>query len=307
MAKASKSGKKSSTKPARKGAARAKKPARPAKATKSAKSAKPASARVPFFQVDAFTSRPHHGNPAGVVVLSKFPSDDAMQAIAAEHNLPATAFIVPAGSASGPKWKIRWFSPAVEIKLCGHGTLAAAHVVWNHLKVAGRKIAFQSGAGPLDVTRDGDRIVLDFPARETTKVAMSDILGVALGRHPAELYKSTDYLAVFDNKRDVHELTPDFHAMERLDANVTVTAPAAGHDFVSRHFAPRLGLNEDHATGSSHCTLVPFWAGRLRKTKLSAHQVSHRGGEMFCELKGKRVAIGGHAVSYLEGKIAVPA
>lgn len=313
MAKASKTSKRASASKKKSGKSKAVRKSAPnqkrviAKKTLRSAAKAPSAQRVPFYQVDAFTSRRHHGNPAGVVVLAEFPADDVLQAIAAEHNLPATAFVVPIGAASGSKWKIRWFSPSVEIKLCGHGTLAAAHVLWNHLKVAGSKLVFQSGAGPLHVAKDGDRIVLDFPAREITKTAVSDMLSVALGRPPSEVYKSTDYLAVFDNKRDVHELVPDFHAMERLDANVTVTAPAAGHDFVSRHFAPRLGLNEDHATGSSHCTLVPFWAERLRKNKLTAHQVSHRGGEMFCELKGDRVAIGGHAVTYMEGKITLPA
>lgn len=270
--------------------------------------AKPAATRrVPFFQVDAFTTRLYHGNPAGVVVLDAFPTDDVMLAVAAENNLAETAFLVPAGPVSGPKWKIRWFTPVLEIDLCGHATLASAHVLWNHLGVKGSKLAFQSKSGPLGVEKSGDRIVLDFPSRPPAKVPITDMLCVALGRPPSELYKARDYLAVFDNKRDVHELRPDFHAMMRLDAKVIVTAPAAGHDFVSRFFAPTAGVPEDPVTGSSHCTLIPYWADRLRKAKLTAHQVSPRGGELFCELKGKRVAIAGHAVTYLEGKIALPA
>ncbi len=262
--------------------------------------------RVPFYQVDAFTSRLYHGNPAGVVVLEKFLPEDVMQAIAAENNLAETAFMVPSGRSSGPTWKIRWFTPVLEMDLCGHATLASAHVLWNHLKVGGTKVTFQSASGSLGVERRGDIIVLDFPSRPAGKVPITDMICVALGRPPVELYKARDYLAVFDNKRDVHELRPDFHAMERLDAHVIVTAPAAGHDFVSRFFAPTAGVPEDPVTGSSHCSLIPFWAERLRKNTLTAHQVSHRGGELFCELKGSRVGIGGHAVTYLEGKIAVP-
>jgi predicted PhzF superfamily epimerase YddE/YHI9 len=267
----------------------------------------PSVRRVPFYQVDAFTSRLYHGNPAGVVVLEKFLPDDVMQAIAAENNLAETAFIVPVGPASGSTWKIRWFTPVLEMDLCGHATLASAHVLWNHLKIKGDKVTFQSASGPLGVRREDALIQLDFPSRPASKVPMTDMICVALGRPPVELYKARDYLAVFDNKRDVHELRPDFHAMERLDAKVIVTAPGAGHDFVSRFFAPTAGVPEDPVTGSSHCTLIPFWAERLRKNTLTAHQVSHRGGELFCELRGNRVAIGGHAVTYLEGKIAVPA
>jgi len=305
MAKKS-SSKKTSKKTPPRGAGRtsAHRPPGSVKPTRTARSAN--RRRVPFFQVDAFTSRLYHGNPAGVVVLEKFLPDDVMQAISAENNLAETAFIVPSGPSSGPRWKIRWFTPVLEMDLCGHATLASAHVLWNHLKIRGTKVTFQSASGPLGVERQGDIIVLDFPSRPAGKVPITDMICVALGRPPVELYKARDYLAVFDNKRDVHELRPDFHAMERLDAHVIATAPAAGHDFVSRFFAPTAGVTEDPVTGSSHCTLIPFWAERLRKNTLTAHQVSPRGGELFCELRGKRVAIGGHAVTYLEGMIAVP-
>lgn len=299
--------KKASKKPAPRRANSPKKSNRPKSTKVGPAGPKSASVRrIPFYQIDAFTSRLYHGNPAGVIVLESFLPDDVMQAIAAENNLAETAFLVPSGSASGAKWKIRWFTPVLEMDLCGHATLASAHVLWKHLNVKEAKITFQSLSGPLGVERKDDLIVLDFPSRPATKVPVTDLICVALGRQPSELYKARDYLAVFDNKRDVHELRPDFHAMERLDANVIVTAPAAGHDFVSRFFAPTAGVPEDPVTGSSHCTLIPFWAERLRKNRLSAHQVSHRGGELFCELKGKRVGIGGHAVTYLEGKIFVP-
>lgn len=266
-----------------------------------------------IFQIDAFTSRLFHGNPAAVVPLDAWLSDDTMQAIAAENNLAETAFFAPSEE-DGADFHLRWFTPAAEIELCGHATLATAHALWNHLGFAGERIAFSTErVGALGVERDGEgRLVLDFPARPSERLDPANGLvreiGRVLGRAPDEVHVSRPkILAVYENKRDVHELRPDLRALAELEAQgVIVTAPAAGHDFVSRFFAPALGVDEDPVTGSAHCVLAPYWAGRLGKTSLTAHQVSPRGGELWCEVRGDRVRIAGHAVTYLRGEIDVP-
>ena len=279
-------------------------PARPARSPSlNGKAVK--SRTLPMYQVDAFTTRRFHGNPAAVVLLeSKWLPDDLMQSIAAENNLAETAFILR--SANATKCGLRWFTPTVEVDLCGHATVAAAHVLWNHEKVKSDRITFTSRSGNLPVERDGDLIVLDFPSRPGKKVKVTSKLCEALGREPSEAYMARDLMAVFDNKRDVHELEPDLDKLLQLESfGIIVTAPGAGHDFVSRFFAPAQGIDEDPATGSSHCTLVPYWAEELGKTQLTGHQVSHRAGEFFCELKGNRVRIGGHAVTFSKGTITV--
>jgi PhzF family phenazine biosynthesis protein len=266
----------------------------------------PAKRRLIVFHVDAFTNRPFHGNGAGVIVLDRWIDADLMQSIAAEHNLAETAFLAPMKRDAGACFGIRWFSPAMEIDLCGHATIAGAHVLWRHLGLPGDRIVFESASGPLPVRRRGEWIELDFPARPGERVNETRRLARALGREPVEVLKSRDYLAVFENKRDVHELTPDFAAIRDLDClGVIVTAPGAGHDFVSRFFVPRAGIDEDPATGSSHCTLVPYWAARLGKRLLTAHQVSRRGGEFRCEHRGDRVGIAGRAVTYMEGTLSL--
>lgn len=266
-----------------------------------------ASRRLVVFHVDAFTNRPFHGNGAGVIVLDQWLDADVMQNIAAENNLAETAFLAPMKGRDGSAcFGIRWFSPTIEIDLCGHASIASAHVLWRHLGLGGTKIVFESKSGPLPVVRRGEWIELDFPARPGKPVNETRRLARALGREPVEVYKARDYLAVFDNKRDVHEMIPDFMALRDLDClGVIVTAPGAGHDFVSRFFAPRAGIDEDPATGSSHCTLVPYWSRRLGKKALTSHQVSKRGGEFKCEDRGDRVGIAGRAVTYMEGTIAV--
>lgn len=266
-----------------------------------------ASQRLVLFQVDAFTNRPFHGNAAGVVVLDHWLDAEVMQAIAAENNVAETAFIAPVKRESGARFGIRWFSPAMEIDLCGHATIASAHVLWEHLKFKGSKIVFESASGPLPVARRGEWIELDFPSRPGALVNETRRLARALGREPIEVYKARDYLAVFDNKRDIHEMTPDFAAIRDLDClGVIVTAPGSGHDFVSRFFAPRAGIDEDPATGSSHCTLVPYWSERLGKKHLTGHQVSRRSGEFKCEHRGDRVGIAGRAVTFMEATISIP-
>ncbi|HVU64046.1 MAG TPA: PhzF family phenazine biosynthesis protein [Phycisphaerales bacterium] len=261
----------------------------------------------PIFHVDAFTSRPLHGNPAAVVLIDgKWPDDALLQAIAAETNQPMTAFVQAGKGSKGKKIGLRWFNARQEFELCGHATLAAAHVLFDHMGVRG-DITFATDAGDLPVSRDDDRYVLAMRARPPVRVRITNDLCAALGHEPSEVHISGETLvAVFDNKRAIHELEPDFSRLARLDAQgFAVTAPAAGHDYVGRYFAPRHGLNEDHATGSMHALLVPYWAKRLGKKHLTAHQVSHRAGEMWCELDGDRVRIAGHAVTVGRGTLTV--
>lgn len=265
---------------------------------------------LPMVQVDVFTRRLFHGNPAAVVMLDrpKWLPDATMQAIAAENNLAETAFVLRK-SRTGPLG-IRWFTPSTEMDLCGHATLAAAHVLWNHLGVRIPKLVFGSASGKLPVTRerveDEEVIVLDFPARPGKKVAVTPAMCEALGREPVEAYLSRDLMCVFENRREVYELAPDPDKLRTLDGHAVIaTAPGSGHDFVSRFFAPKSGVEEDPVTGSSHCTLVPYWAHVLGRRHLASHQISRRGGELFCELKGDRVLIGGHAVTYMTAVISV--
>jgi PhzF family phenazine biosynthesis protein len=260
--------------------------------------------RLPIYQVDAFTSRLFAGNPAAVVPLQDWPPDATLQAIAAENNLSETAFFVR----DRDGWELRWFTPMAEIDLCGHATLAAAAVIFRHVEPARRRVEFRTRkAGTLGVTRQGEELALDFPARPAAPVAVPPDLGAALGAAPVEaLVAARDYLCVFENTEDVHNLRPDFAALGKLDRPVICTAPGVGEfDFVSRFFAPALGIDEDPVTGSAHCTLVPFWAERLGRTHLRAKQVSPRGGELSCALDGDRVIIAGRAAFYLEGWITV--
>ncbi|MFN0010583.1 MAG: PhzF family phenazine biosynthesis protein [Phycisphaerales bacterium] len=264
---------------------------------------------LPIYQVDAFTSRRFHGNPAAVVMLEKkWLATELMQQIASENNVSETAFLLPKGKkGNDPRFGLRWFTPAVEMDLCGHATLAAAHVLWSHEGVKGDRIVFDSASGPLPVERAGDLLVLDFPRRAGTPCAVSDELCFALGQEPAEAYKSHGrIMAVFENRRDVYGLKPDMEKVAALGGvGVIVTAPGSGHDFVSRFFAPQAGVDEDPVTGSAHSTLTPYWARRLKKDVLRGHQVSKRGGELWCEDAGQRVRIGGHAVTFLVGRISV--
>ncbi len=263
---------------------------------------KPITLRV--YHVDAFTRRPFHGNPAAVVIAAgKWPSDDVMHAIACETNQPMTAFVL---AGKGKSIGLRWFNAVKEFDLCGHATLAAAHVLWNHEKVKGNAITFTTLGGDVQVSRDRDLIALQLQARPAVRVRATNALCAALGREPAEVYQSGMTMAVYENKRDVHSLEPDFAKLAAIETSgIIVTAPGAGHDFISRYFAPRHGLNEDHATGSSHTVLIPYWSKRLGKQHLTAHQVSRRGGEMWCELNGDRVILGGHAVTIGKGTLTV--
>jgi PhzF family phenazine biosynthesis protein len=259
---------------------------------------------IPLYQVDAFAEGPFTGNPAAVCPLEAWLPDHVMQSIAAENNLSETAFFVPEGKG----FRLRWFTPTIEVDLCGHATLASAFVVFHRLRPARSSITFLTEqAGTLTVARDGDLLALDFPSRPPAPCAMPETLVAALGQRPADLLAARDYLAVYDSADQVAALAPDFAALAALDRfAVIVTAPGTGGtDFVSRFFAPAQGVAEDPVTGSAHCTLIPYWAWRLGKDRLTARQLSRRGGRLSCAFNGERVTIAGRAVLYLEGTITL--
>lgn len=261
--------------------------------------------KLQLFQVDAFTREPFGGNPAAVVPLAEWLPDATMFNIAAENNLSETAFFVN----EGERYHIRWFTPTVEVNLCGHATLATSHVIFNELKIEDAFISFHSDrSGHLGVEKHGDKLVLDFPAYPVTAIEHSDELAKAVGITPAEVWESQENMVFLraENEKEVRNLAPDMHALTQIGYDeVIVTAEGDDCDFASRMFAPRIGIPEDPVTGAIHCTLIPYWAGRLGKEKLFARQVSKRGGKLFCELAGDRVKIGGNAVTYLKGEIDV--
>jgi predicted PhzF superfamily epimerase YddE/YHI9 len=257
--------------------------------------------KLPIYQIDAFADAPFRGNPAAVCPLEDWLPDGLLQAIAEENNLSETAFYV--GCKAG--YSLRWFTPTKEVDLCGHATLAAAHVVFgqNHELT---RITFQSRSGPLHVSRDADRLTLDFPAHDGICCEIPDILTKALGCRPLECYRSMDYMAVFGTESDIVGLTPDFRFLKTLDLRgVIVTAPGSDDDFVSRFFAPNYGIDEDPVTGSAHCMLAPYWARRLGKTTLSARQLSKRTGTLQCRVAGDRIFISGRTVQFMEGTISL--
>jgi predicted PhzF superfamily epimerase YddE/YHI9 len=258
---------------------------------------------IPYYEIAAFTDRHFGGNPAGVCILNEWLPDEVMQAIAAENNLAETAFVIEREK----RFDIRWMTPAIEIDLCGHATLASAHVIFTYLGRRRDVVYFQSPSDELCVERMKDRLVLDFPSRPAARCGPPPGLAEALGAAPREIFKGRDYLAVFDRHEDVAGLAPDFEALAKLDAQgVVVTAPGNDCDFVSRYFAPRAGIPEDPVTGSTHCALIPYWSKRLGRKELRARQLSRRGGELFCEDRGARVGIGGTVVLYMEGTILLP-
>jgi PhzF family phenazine biosynthesis protein len=255
---------------------------------------------IPLYHVDAFATEAFRGNPAAVCPLDAWLEDDTMQSIAAENNLSETAFFVP----DREGYHLRWFSPAREIDLCGHATLASAFVLFERLKRDGDSVTFQSRSGPLVVRRDGDRLALDFPVRPAVRDEAPRELIAALGVTPLETWRSRDWMAVLGSEDEVRALAPSIEKLKAIDAHAfIVTAPGRDADFVSRFFAPSVGVPEDPVTGSAHCTLVPYWSERLGKTRLRALQVSRRGGELHCELRGDRVIIAGRAVLFMEGTI----
>jgi PhzF family phenazine biosynthesis protein len=264
---------------------------------------------IPLYQVDAFTDRVFAGNPAAVCPLESWLDAAVMQAIAAENNLSETAFFVAdeRGGSDGGTYAIRWFTPVDEIDLAGHPTLATAHVIFSVLAPALDAVTFTTPLGDsLAVTREGDRLTMDFPARPPAPRDDLGDVGAALGARPAEILAARDGFAVFEGEAEVAALQPDMAAIAALDCmGLIATAPGAACDFVSRFFAPKMGVPEDPVTGSAHCTLIPYWAGRLGKSEMLARQISARGGTIHCGHDGERVRIGGGAVTYMTGAIAL--
>jgi len=258
--------------------------------------------KIPIYQIDAFTGSVFGGNPAAVCPLERWLDESVMQAIAQENNLSETAFFVK----EEEDYRIRWFTPVAEVDLCGHATLASGFVVFNYLDVTRGKISFQSRSGPLRVARKEELLSMDFPSHPPRSCSPPRELLHGLGAEPLEVLCSEDYFIVFENERDVRGLLPDMGILKRLDLRgVIVSAPGDEADFVSRFFAPALGIDEDPVTGSAHCALTPYWSQRLGKADLHAYQVSRRGGELFCTDRGDRVIISGRAVRYMEGTIAI--
>lgn len=257
---------------------------------------------IPIYQVDAFSDKLFGGNPAAICPLKEWLPAPQMQKIAAENNLAETAFFIP----QGKDFELRWFTPESEVDLCGHATLATAHILFTQLDYEGDTIHFHTlKAGTLTVSRKDDLYTLDFPSRAPQSCEVPEGLIEALGgKKPVEILRSRDYFIVYESEADVLALNPNFAALSRIESlGFVVTAPGDNSDFVSRFFAPSAGIDEDPVTGSSHCNLIPYWADRLGKFKFHAFQVSARRGELWCEHKGDRVLMSGKAVTYLIGEI----
>ena len=260
---------------------------------------------LPVFHVDAFTAKPFGGNPAAVCPLAEWLDDDLLRAVASENNLSETAYFVPRGD----HYDLRWFTPRCEVKLCGHATLASAHVILQILAPGSNSLRFETRfSGSLTVSRDSDLLAMDFPANApwacpSAPAALLD----GLSSTPAAVMQVEDnYFAVYEREQDVRRIRPDFRVLEHLHpAGVAITAPGEDCDFVSRYFAPSYGIPEDPVTGSTHCSLALYWGGRQGKTNLYARQVSERGGELWCDLKGERVIIKGSAVLTLRGELVI--
>ncbi len=271
--------------------------------------------KLPFYWVDAFADRVFAGNPAGVIPLTEWLPDSALQNIAFENGLPMTAFFVRQAPA---EYRLRWFHTDTEADICGHATLATAFILFTELGQSGDRIGFETRAGPLTVVRQtavkgtSSRFELDFPSRPATKIPTADhpvAILRALGGVVREMHRlgTRDYyVAVYERADEVRTLQPNLAALAALgDTRVIVTAPGEDCDFVSRYFSPGAGLPEDAVTGSAHCTLVPYWAARLGRNRLHARQLSARGGELWAELAGDRVRLAGHATLYLRGEITL--
>lgn len=262
--------------------------------------------QLKVYQVAAFTDTQFGGNPAAVVPMSEWISDALMQKIAAENNLSETAFFVPLAD---DEWRIRWFTPAVEVPLCGHATLASAAVIHQRLNQERWPIRLQSASGLLTVDLDGDSYVLDFPASRPEPVDLPQGFEAALGTTAEESYIADDiYMIVLPDEAAVAALSPDFALLaERTRHGVIATAAGQHVDFVSRFFAPSLGIDEDPVTGAAHCLLTPYWSARLGKQELLARQISSRGGVIGCVNRGDRVSLSGQAVFFLDGRISIAA
>lgn len=258
-----------------------------------------------IYQIDAFTAQLYSGNPAAVCILDTWIEDDLMQKIAMENNLAETAFAVK----EGLKYTIRWFTPELEVDLCGHATLATAFVIYNYYGHNESIIEFFSPrSGKLEVEKgENGLLIMDFPADEIKIVEPVQAINKAIGKKPLETLKGkTDYLLIYENQRQIEEITPNFFLLNQVEARgIIVSAPGESTDFVSRFFAPQCGVNEDPVTGSAHTSLSPYWAKVLGKSKLTAKQLSKRGGDIHCEFLGNRVKIAGKAVPYLKGEIII--
>lgn len=255
-----------------------------------------------IYQVDAFTDHLFGGNPAAVCILDHWLDDQLMQSIAAENNLSETAFVVPRNGI----FEIRWFTPTIEVNLCGHATLATGFVLFNCLNYQGQELIFKSrNRGELKVIRQTDTLFLDFPTDPPQTIGIFSDIEQCIGVKPMEMYKgTTDLMAVLETEKAVLEFQPDFRKIAKLDARaLMVTAKGSEVDFVSRFFAPQSGINEDPVTGSAHTMLIPFWSGKLNKVEMRAKQLSSRGGDLICIYKGERCLIGGQARLYMMGEI----
>lgn len=252
------------------------------------------------YQVDAFATQAFEGNPAAVCPLGEWLSDDVLQAIAEENNLSETAFFV----ANGDHYELRWFTPLAEVDLCGHATLAAAHVLFHHLGYARAEITFATRSGDLIVSKRGALIEMNFPGSVPVACDAPSNLLAGLGVDSVAVLAAEDYLVVLENESDVLKVTPDFSLLSTIGLRgVIVTAPGTEFDFVSRCFAPKFGVNEDPVTGSAHCQLAPYWQSRLGKSVLRARQLSKRGGTVGCEVRDDRVVLSGTAVTFMAGSI----
>ncbi|MRX73236.1 PhzF family phenazine biosynthesis isomerase [Bacillus lacus] len=256
-----------------------------------------------YYVVDAFAERIFEGNPAGVMILEDWISEQLMQNIAIENNLSETAFAVR----EGERYGLRWFTPGGEIDLCGHATLAAAFVILNFIEGEKETVEFLTKSGILIVNKRGELYELDFPAMSSKEVPITDVMEKALGVRPEEAYLNRDLILVLKSEDAVKNLCPDFDQLKKLPDGLGVCVTAAGNevDFVSRAYFPKLNINEDPVTGSLHCSLIPYWSNQLGKKELSARQLSTRGGRLFCSLQGERVKIAGKAALYSVGEIMI--
>lgn len=260
--------------------------------------------RVPIYQVDAFASEVFGGNPAAVCPLDEWLPDKQMQNIAMENNLAETAFFVKEDSG----YRLRWFTPVTEVHLCGHATLASAHVLFEHLGYVEDVIRFETLSGPLNVQKEGKQLVMDFPAGTCNATDAPPLLEQALGIECKEVYSDMDYLCVVDREEQVRNLDPNMRLLAQVDGRgVIVTAPSDEDniDFVSRFFAPGVGVDEDPVTGSAHTILTPYWSSQLGKNRLAGRQISQRGGAVYCELDEDRVSLSGQAKTYMKGEITL--
>jgi PhzF family phenazine biosynthesis protein len=262
--------------------------------------------KLTLYQIDAFTNKLFGGNPAAVIPLKKWINDELMQQLAMENNLAETVFFVPSKT-KGVDFDIRWFTPALEINLCGHATLASAYVIFEILKTKKKKVVFDSKSGLLTVTKKKDLLEMDFPSWPPERITeYPDALLACLGNPEiAGVYKNREYIVELMNEEAVRNYNPDFSLMKKVDKMVIITAPGKEVDFVSRFFAPTSGIDEDPVTGSAHSQIIPFWSEKLGKEKMTAKQLSQRGGDIYCEQKGERVIMGGQCVFYMRGEIEI--